>query len=181
MAVQPITASSMLCKQCEELTPFNNKDGLQRVSKGYKRVDQYPNLSTLTASAASGCGICKLLKDAMLHAYSDKEIAKEESLYDASIQSTWPTTIWNGTVEIYGPRFGIEKTSESSDDIEEEDEPDTRPPSVVQDLSFNLWPYPPKRQQEDAFRNDSKRIYFNVYTASSQWHSLRLVHPTRLI
>ncbi|KAL8727595.1 MAG: hypothetical protein Q9166_005945 [cf. Caloplaca sp. 2 TL-2023] len=106
------------CQQCKEINPFNANRDLQKLADEFEKVDQYPKFPSLTTSAEKGCNICKLLKDAVSHAYSDGEITKEESLFDTSIQSTWSTVRWNGRVEIYGARFGIDKDDKESDDVD---------------------------------------------------------------
>lgn len=87
----------------------------------------------------------------MLHKYTDAEIAKAESDFDESVQSTWPTTKWNGDVEIYGGRLATEEDSPFCDRTR------LSLPAICS-LSLSIWPYPPRA------RWDSQRIYFDLYT-----------------
>ncbi|KAL8710179.1 MAG: hypothetical protein Q9220_005262 [cf. Caloplaca sp. 1 TL-2023] len=106
-------------------------------------------------------GICipgKLSKE-----WLDEEIAKEEAIFDDSIQAKWPKTAWNGNVEVYGGRLGHEGDNADTGDLSAA-ELTKNSPNEVEDVSFNIWPYPPRRQHEDTGRWDSNRMWFNLYT-----------------
>lgn len=169
MVLHTIVTVKKPCPKCKEINPYFAYINNQPESfKHLKWRDKYPEFPTLKASAESGCAICGLLRDALMHKYSDVEIKKAEDDFDESVQSEWPTTKWNGNVEIYGGRFGTESDPAPGRAAGEEHDENFSFP--ITNFSFNIWPYPPRRQHEESARWDSHRIWFNVYGNSSRYY-----------
>lgn len=166
MVLHTIVTSESPCPKCKQIDPYSTYTSEDTDSfKHLKWLDQYPQFSALKTSAERGCALCGLLRDALLHKYSDIEIKKAEDDFDESVQQEWPTTKWNGNVEIYGGRFGAEKIASRSRAANEKQDEEFS--ISITNLSFNIWPYPPRRQHEETGRWDSNRIWFNVYGDSN--------------
>lgn len=125
--------------------------------------DRYPEFPNLKASAQDGCAFCGLLRHAMLHVYSNAEIAKVQRIVP---DSTWPKTKWNGDIQICDADFG---TDGSMPDVSiEEMQRADRSPKAIRNLKLMLWPYPPPRDHEPLPRFPLPVLWFNIYTQPSK-------------
>lgn len=146
------------CLQCRAIDPLavyhSNTSPVD-----LKWFDQYPDFLALQISADDGCAFCGLLRHALLYVYNDAAIAATENLYAESVRATWPTTMWNGRVIIYGGRFGTETDDPRSD----RNALKLEGARAITNVFFAIWPYPPRRQHEKLDRRNSQTLYFNVY------------------
>ncbi|KAL9004191.1 MAG: hypothetical protein Q9188_002984 [Gyalolechia gomerana] len=164
MVLHTIVTAEKPCLQCKDINPYSAYTTGASI-KHLKWLDQYPEFPALKSSAENGCAFCGLLRHALLHKYSDAEIKKAEDDFDESVQDEWSTAKWRGNVEIYGGRFGTEgDVAPSRAAGETRDEWFS---NSILNVSFNIWPYPPRRQHEESARWDGQRIWFNVYRQSA--------------
>ncbi|KAI4137580.1 MAG: hypothetical protein LQ341_005090 [Variospora aurantia] len=152
----------MLCLQCKAIDP-HNADSTSASLKDARWFDQYPDFPALKASALNGCEFCGQLRHAMLHKYSDTEIAKFEHNFDDSVQSTWSSTKWNGDVEIYSGRFVGKVNSTYRDHAQKQTFDDSLLPDM-QLLYFTFRPYPPRQLNQGIPSYHNWQICFDLYT-----------------
>lgn len=178
MVLHTIVTAEKPCLQCKDIDPYsayNTGDSIKHL----EWLDQYPEFPALKTSAENGCAFCGLLRHALLHKYRDAEIKKAEDDFDESVQDKWSAAKWRGNIEIYGGRFGTEGDAAPSRAAGE-----TRDewfPESILNVSFNIWPYPRRRQHEESARWDSQRIWFNVYRQSGKCYLHTAIEVRSLI
>ena len=151
------------CAQCRRLSPCHGEKQSGRITIPYNRSDRYPDISSLEAQARKGCAFCGLLRHTLQAKYSDEKIAEAESDFHPTIRYKWPPG-WDGYVTIDGALFRTEE------DWPERDRNQKLDPSLggIYSLSFQVWPYPPRRNQiKPEFNRDW--IHFAVYNDNGNW------------
>ena len=155
--------SDAACAQCRRLHPYHRKTQSGSITVPYNRSDQYPHFPLLEAQARKGCGFCGLLRHTLQAKYSDEKIAEAESDFHPTIRSQWPTG-WDGHVTVERPLFSTEKEWPYRDESQMSD------PSLgdIFRLSFQVWPYPPRRNDiRPQFNRVS--VWFAVYDDNGNW------------
>ena len=155
--------SDALCAQCKRLSPCFIEKQSGRKTVPYNRSDQYPEFPMLEAQARKGCTFCGLLRHTLQAKYSDEKIAEAESDFHPTVRSEWPTG-WDGHVTIDGALFRTEE------DWPYRDESLTSDPSLggIRSISFDVWPYPPRRNQTRPGSN-GEMVHFAVYNDNGNW------------
>ena len=156
-------ASDAPCAHCKGISPHQGKKTYGSYIITHNRTDEYPDFPALKASARTGCRFCGLLRHALQDKYSDKNMAEAENHFDPSIRAKWPRQ-WNGKVTVGDGRFS---TEEGSPEHDETQTPEQSPDDIYA-LAFDVWPYPPRRNDCSAEVNRSF-IYFSVYADNGEW------------
>ena len=153
-----------LCAHCKAVSPHNGERKLGVISIPYNRVDQYPAFPAFELTAGTGCTFCAILRHALQDKYSDEKIGRAESDFHPEIRNKWPVSGWNGEVTIGRADFITEEDWPERDQSQVPD----RYLGGVYNLSFEVWPYPPRRSVISSELNRSK-IWFAVYADTSEW------------
>ena len=112
----------------------------------------------LLASHRKGCAFCGLLRSALQDQYSDEKTAEAESVFDASIRASWRISEWDCQVTVDGAVLDTEQAWPERDESQLSDQT----LGCIYMLSFQFFPYPPRRNNIEPQHNNST-VFFSVY------------------